>query len=180
MNDSVDLDTHIADVVNLVRCEDLRDVVLMAHSYGGMPVTGAVEVLADRVRAIVYLDAFVPHNGDSGALLGGVEPQSQLSMPAPPIEYFGLGGDDGAWVDQRLTPHPSACTNQPIALQDEAPTLCRTYVLATGWNSLDHFQKTYDDAVADPGWTAYTLDGSHDLMIDRPEEMAEIPVEAAR
>ena len=61
----VSLTTHIADVVNAVWYEDLSDIVLLGFSYGGFVVTGALEYIAERVRHLVYLDAFVPGDGDS-------------------------------------------------------------------------------------------------------------------
>jgi len=61
----IDLDTHIADVMNLIRWEELSDVVLCGHSYGGCVVTGVADRMPDRIRALVYVDAFVPENGQS-------------------------------------------------------------------------------------------------------------------
>src|SRR5579859_1448281 len=65
------LTTHIADVVNAVRYEDLSDIVLLGFSYGGFVVTGALEYIAERVRHLVYLDAFVPGDGDTVSGSGG-------------------------------------------------------------------------------------------------------------
>ncbi len=59
------LTTHITDVVNTIVYEDLRDIVLLGFSYGGFVVTGALEHIAERVRHLVYLDAFVPDDGDT-------------------------------------------------------------------------------------------------------------------
>src|SRR5262245_14863398 len=61
----IGLETHVADVVNAIRWEDLTDVVLCGHSYGGMVISGAADRMADRVRSLVYLDAFVPADGQS-------------------------------------------------------------------------------------------------------------------
>src|SRR6202167_6610182 len=65
MSPSINLDTHVADVVNLIEWEELSDIVLVGHSYGGMVVTGVADALPDRVRSLVYLDAFVPKNGEA-------------------------------------------------------------------------------------------------------------------
>jgi pimeloyl-ACP methyl ester carboxylesterase len=65
------LTTHITDVVNAVLYEDLRDIVLVGFSYGGFVVTGALEHIGDRVRHLVYLDAFVPEDGDTVEAVGG-------------------------------------------------------------------------------------------------------------
>src|SRR5713226_3159825 len=63
INPAIDLDTHIEDVVNVIQYEDLRDVVLVGHSYGGMVITGVAEHVAERLAHLCYLDAFVPEDG---------------------------------------------------------------------------------------------------------------------
>jgi pimeloyl-ACP methyl ester carboxylesterase len=62
---NIDLDTHIQDIVNVIVWEDLHDVVLVGHSYGGMVITGVADRVPDRIRRLVYVDAFVPDNGES-------------------------------------------------------------------------------------------------------------------
>src|SRR3954466_2963512 len=62
----VNLDTHITDIVNLFKWEDLKDVCLVAHSYGGWPSSGALEQIGDRVSSIIWVDAFKPENGQRG------------------------------------------------------------------------------------------------------------------
>ena len=64
-NPSIDLETHIADVLNVIQYEDLRDIVLLGHSYGGMVATGAADRARDRVAQLIYVDAFVPRDGQS-------------------------------------------------------------------------------------------------------------------
>ena len=62
---TVTLDTHIADVLGVIECEDLSDIVLVGHSYGGMVATGVADRARERIAKLVYLDAFVPENGQS-------------------------------------------------------------------------------------------------------------------
>jgi pimeloyl-ACP methyl ester carboxylesterase len=178
---AVDMDTHIADVVNLIRWENLTDVVLCGHSYGGLVVTAAADALPDRVSHIVYLDAFVPADGDSALGIAGSSGPDVPPMPPPPASFFGLSGADAEWVDARMTPQPLAASVQAVRLKHQNQlTGGRTYVLATGWESLDHFRANYERARLEAGWTAIVMDGSHDLMIDRPEEVAEMLRAASR
>jgi len=176
----VDLDTHIADVVNLIRWEGLTDIVLCGHSYGGMVVTGAADAVPECVRALVYLDAFVPRDGDSAAALVRAPETPGEQTPAPPAAWFGLSGPDEAWADERLTAHPAAASSQPASVRNEVvrafPT---TYVLARGWRSNPHFQGNFERAHSEPTWNARELDGSHDLMIDSPDAVAAILLEHA-
>jgi pimeloyl-ACP methyl ester carboxylesterase len=64
-NPSIDLETHIQDILNVIRYEDLHDIVLVGHSYGGMVATGVADRARDRVSQLIYLDAFVPEDGQS-------------------------------------------------------------------------------------------------------------------
>src|SRR4030081_2110856 len=115
MSPTIDLDTHINDVVNVVKWEDLKGVCLVAHSYGGWPVSGALEKILDRVASIVFLDAFVPEDGQKGfdfasdfSRKGTIEAQQkgEVSRPAPPASAFHVNEQDRVWVDSKTTPQP--------------------------------------------------------------------------
>src|SRR5687768_1637622 len=67
MRAGINLTTHITDVVNVMKWEELSGIVLCGHSYGGMVVSGVAEQMADKIASIVFLDAFVPENGDAMA-----------------------------------------------------------------------------------------------------------------
>ena len=178
MSAQVDLGTHIANVVNLIRWEGLSDIVLCGHSYGGMVVTGVADTVPECVRSLIYLDAFVPRDGDSASGLVQAPPTPGPQTPAPPAAWFGLAGPDAAWADERLTAHPAAASDQPLRVRDEVlRAIPTTYVLATGWRSNPHFRKNFERAQAEPAWTAMELGGSHDLMIDSPNEVAAILLE---
>ncbi len=113
----VNLDTHVADVANLIRWEELTDVVLCGHSYGGCVITGVADRIPERLRAVVYLDAFILENGQS---LHDVLPREVAEAQAhgaretgdgwrvPPIsaEFFRVNLEDRAWVDRQCTPQP--------------------------------------------------------------------------
>ena len=79
-NPSIDLETHIQDILNVIRYEDLRDIVLIGHSYGGMVATGVADRARDRITQLIYLDAFVPDDGQS--LLDLNEPARQRMTKA--------------------------------------------------------------------------------------------------
>jgi pimeloyl-ACP methyl ester carboxylesterase len=135
----VNLTTHVADVVNAVWYEDLSDIVLLGYSYGGAVVTGALEHIGDRVRHLVYLDAFVPGDGDSVAGLGGAGGGHGVPalgrewlVPALPREYDDPA--EAAWAGPRRTPHPAGCFTEPVRLARplEDYPFTRTYIKATG------------------------------------------------
>src|SRR5262249_40109329 len=105
MSKDINLDIHIADVVNVIKWEDLSNVCLVAHSYGGWPVSGALEQVGERVSSVVFLDAFVPEDGQKGfdfasdfSRKGTIEAQQkgEISRPAPPASAFRVNDKDVA------------------------------------------------------------------------------------
>jgi pimeloyl-ACP methyl ester carboxylesterase len=181
----VGLDTHIADVVNLIRWEELTDVVLCGHSYGGAVITGAADRVADRIKALVYLDAFVL--GDGQAVYDVLPPEArepQISgaiygWQVQPItaEFFRVNATDRAWVDQQCTPQPLATFAQPVRLRNSIPAEKCTHILATGWE-FSPFPPLHEIAKS-KGWKTRTIDCGHDVMLDRPNELVAMLRDAA-
>ena len=133
------LTTHIVDVVNAVWYEDLSDIVLLGFSYGGFVVTGALEHIAERVRHLVYLDAFVPGDGDTVAGLTGIGTSYGViglgrDWLVPPLPREFDDPAETAWADARRTPHPAGCFTEPVRLARplEDYPFTRTYIKATG------------------------------------------------
>jgi len=178
----IDLDTHIQDVAGLLEMEDLHDVVLLGHSYGGMVVTGAADRMFQRISQLVYLDAFVPQEGK--CLLDYVVPERAARMKEegertgmvspPPMSLWGLTRPEHlAFVGPRETRHPYASLSQPIRLSNQAKPIPRTFVYcsspATG--SFDQFAARYRD---DPAWRFHELKTGHDAMLLVPGEVTRI------
>lgn len=189
---SVTFDTHVQDIVNLFRWEELSDVVLCGHSYGGMVITSVVEKVPDKVRALVYLDAFVPENGE--ALFDYVDPEMRAGMVADvkangdgylisPIsaELFKVNAHDAGWVDRMCVKHPVESFEHRMALTGAAARVRRkTYVLAANWGPPQPFVKVADRLKQVPGWQVTSLPCGHDLMLDMPQKTADILIAAAR
>ena len=121
---------------NVLHYEDLRDIVLVGYSYGGMVVTGVVDRMGDRVAHLAYLDAFLPADGDSafGMLVGDTAPQTEgeCLMPSPARQYDAPA--EQAWADARRVGHPRGCFTEPVRLSKplEQSPFSRTYIKATG------------------------------------------------
>src|SRR5688572_13341155 len=121
----VNLETHILDVVNLIRWEELSDIVLCGHSYGGSVITGVADRLPDRIRSLVYLDAFVLEEGEN--ILQHIPEQQRDTLveqtnmaggwKVPPItaEIFNVNANDREWVDRQCTMQPIATFQQHIS-----------------------------------------------------------------
>jgi pimeloyl-ACP methyl ester carboxylesterase len=188
----IDLDLHIRDIVALLHYEDLHDVILVGHSYGGMVITGVADRAADRIGRIVYLDAANPVNGQSlvdvaGPIILITREQSQeingvecVLHPAPgAAAFYGVTDpDDLAWMDERLTSHPWACFEQKLELTDEETlwaiprySIVCTETLATRDPDLMEEYRSQG--------RLWDIDTGHDLMITEPQAVADLLVEIA-
>lgn len=178
---SVNLSTHIDDVVSLIRWEELSDVVLCGHSYAGAVITGAADRIPDRIRALVYLDAFLPESGES--VLQNVH-ESQRNMlieaarklgegwktPHIPAAVFKVNAKDHDWVERQCTLHPLACFEQPIELHGGIGRIKNvTYIFASGWDDTP-FPRALERAKA-KGWRTLTMTCGHEVMLDMPKEL---------
>lgn len=180
----VDLTTHVRDVVNTILYEDLRGIVLLGFSYGGMVVTGALDHVADRVSHLVYLDAFVPDDGQSlFALVGRGDPPpvgvgEDWLVPPTPRSF-----DDPAeaeFAGARRTPHPIGCFTEPVRLRrplEELPC-SRTYVKATAdaaeAPAAGAFWAAAERARSSTAWSYREVATNHMVPSNRPGELAEI------
>ena len=181
MSREVNLETHIADVINLIRWEGLTDVVLCGHSYAGCVVTAVADRIPEKISALVYLDAFVPDHGQSLHDTLPLEARNQQleaartfgegwKTPPIPAQVFNVNAPDRDWVNRQSTPHPLACFQQPVRLTGAINQIADiTFILATGW-SPSPFPQFYDKAKA-RGWKTLTLACGHDVMLDEPEEL---------
>jgi pimeloyl-ACP methyl ester carboxylesterase len=173
-SDAVNMDTHVADVVNFVTWEDLNDFILVGHSYGGLVVTGAAEKIAPKVASIVYLDAFIPENGQSMADIVKREmPQSGFA-PSYPAKAMGVPPEDEVWADAKLTPQPVNTYNQKMTLTGAYTTIAKKAFVRTLQFENPGMQATYETLKQQPDWKTFTIDCGHDLMIAKPQETADI------
>lgn len=183
--EAVNASTHIADIVNLIRWERLEDVVLVGHSYGGFVITGVADRIPEKLRALVYLDSSIPSDGGAmldvtteaeRAIIEGAADHGWLMQPAP-ASAFGLEGEIAALVDDLSTAQPLNTLSEKIRVSGAYLTVPRkAYVRATGWPRSQPF---YDRLKEDPAWQTFLFDCAHDLMLERPEETAELLMQVA-
>lgn len=165
------LDAHIEDVIGLLEAEQLYDVVLCAHSYGGMVITGVADRAAERIERLLYIDAYVPQDGDSCW---------SITTEAFRQVFIQGAGLDGRCVsppprlDPRARAHPLPSLLQRIRLSgDWERVRQRDFVYLTGWRGTP-FTELYKRLLHDPCWRVYTLPTSHDAMREAPDELVEI------
>jgi pimeloyl-ACP methyl ester carboxylesterase len=183
----VDLSLHVQDVVNAIWYEDLTDVTLVGYSYGGMVVTGAVDYVADRVKHMVYLDAFLPNDGQALQALSADLPESfpgQTWLVEPMAREYD-DPEDTAFSEPRRAMQPRACFIEPVRLRKplEDRHFSLTYIKATGeprpegggpfWLAADRTSK-------DPRWRYYEIATNHMIPFNKPRELADILLEVSK
>jgi pimeloyl-ACP methyl ester carboxylesterase len=187
---AVNLSTHIADVLNLIRWEELSEIILCGHSYGGCVVSGVADRIPDRIRALVYLDAFIPEDGESVLDLVSPEMAAALRRQAAtsgdgwkvdpiPGEVFQVNLADRAWMDAQCTPHPIAAFEERIRLTGALERIRDvTHILATGFRENSPFPAAHARAKT-RGWKTTSMLCGHDVMLDLPEELTSWLLECA-
>jgi len=186
---AVNLETHILDIVNLIRWEELTDIVLCGHSYGGCVISGVADRLPEHIRALVYLDAFVLEDGDNQMQHlsetyahqfreGAKNLGEGWKVPPVPASEFKVNAADVEWVDRQCTMQPIETMLQRLHFSGGIETIKNfTYIRATGYEGGSPFPPFYEKAKV-KGWTTRTVPCGHDVMLDLPEELTALLLEA--
>ncbi len=184
----INLSLHIADVLGVMQHEQLNDIVLVGHSYGGCVISGVAEAAPDAIRSIVFLDAFIPDNGDATVDL--VQPAVQeiihaavkrgdTTVPVRSAAAFNVNEKDRAWVDLLAGPQPIGTMTEKIKLTGARDRIAKkTYIRASGYPNVS-FDKAHARVKADRTWRTYEVPCGHDVMIDAPDRLTEILLEVA-
>ncbi|MBS4083893.1 MAG: alpha/beta hydrolase [Rhizobiales bacterium] len=177
---SIGLNSHMQDILMVLQFEDLRDIILVGHSYGGMVATGVAARAPERISKLVYLDAFVPKHGQrvfdfypageeerrrSSAIDGWKMPPSPLPPDTPPA--------DAEWVAPRRVHQPLASFQEPLILDNGEPEVPRSYIYAQRHIPGDPFRQFFVRA-KNEGWQVFEMDASHSPHITAPEALMEI------
>jgi pimeloyl-ACP methyl ester carboxylesterase len=188
--ENITLETHIRDVCGCIEAEELANVVLCGHSYGGMVITGVADRMPERIKTLVYLDAFLPENGQSlisllplalapeisAAFLDafrGSSLEAHSGRVAPiSTEAFNIKQENRAWVERRCVPQALATFEMPILLTGAGAAVTdRLYILADGWDP-SPFRYFATKVDGQSGWRVIRMPCSHDVMVDMPGELA--------
>jgi pimeloyl-ACP methyl ester carboxylesterase len=186
-NAAVSLDTHIQDIVAVLESEELTNVHLVGHSYGGMVATGVADRVRGRIAQLIYLDAFAPVNGqavfdlvppDIAAKMeaGAKASQSGFGIPSNPMPSD-TAPEDQAWAAPRRLPQPVRAFSTKLVLSAE-PAMPRTYIYAKKAGIGDNFRRFYERAKRE-GWRTYEIESSHNPHITCPDVLMKILAEVA-
>ena len=177
---AVDLDTHIQDLLGVIKHEELNDFVLLGHSYGGMVATGVADRVPERITQLIYLDAFVPRDGQSLLDLQG--PDAARGMrervkagdgwrvpPNPPPAD--TSPDDLKWIQAHRMAHPIKCFETPVRLKNGDAKMPRAYVYCQRRPAADPF-RAFADRAKQEHWDYREIDSSHSPHVTAPEALA--------
>ena len=178
-------DTHVMDIVNTLLWRDLRDVILMGHSYGGLIITGVADRCADHIRALVYFDAFVPERSEQ-AIFQNANPERMAAFQRQ-IDAGAIGLDpDGAsitWAEDpdlrayilsKCTPHPKGAFAKGVTLSGRQNGVSHKHYIIAAKNEQSPFQREYERLKTRVDWTLDRLNTWHDGMLEAPDQMAQM------
>jgi pimeloyl-ACP methyl ester carboxylesterase len=182
---NVTLETHINDIVHLFHWEDITDATLVGHSYGGWVISGAIEQLEDRVTDIVFVDAFLPNDGERGIdLVTDVQRASILdavargdtSRPGPTSAALKVQDADAArWVDAKITPQPIGVSLHPLRLTGARERVRAKLYIRTPLFPSARFDAALATCAQDSSWRTAIMDNcGHDPMVDQPDALCEL------
>jgi pimeloyl-ACP methyl ester carboxylesterase len=185
LSKSITLDTFVNDIVNVLKFEDLKDVILVGHSFGGPPITGTADRVPERIKQLVYLDAAMLQGGQSVFSLlppelvaarrkAAEETSGGVSIPPPPAASFGISDPaQQAWLSARLTPHPFGTYESPLTLKNPFGNgVPMVYISCT--------DPAYPPLNASKEWATrqgikmVELKTGHDAMVTVPEKLADM------
>ena len=178
LSPAIDLSRHIADVVEQIESAGFDRFVLAGHSYGGMVITGVAARLGARIDALVYIDAFLPADGQSlWDITGDYEHRHYIDAQRDTPGLVGpLPGVTGVGVGR----HPLLTLIEPVRFTgEEAKVGRRIYIFAESWQPTP-FAGFYATVAADPAWEVHRADASHNVMGDQPEQLLELMLAQAR
>ena len=180
----IDLETHIADILGVLTYEDLNNVNLIGHSYSGMVATGVADRARARITQLIYIDAFVPRDGERAfdVLPESVRAQRQAGAsssadgwrippgPMPPD----TSPKDRAWCEPLRVPQPVKTFEQKLTFRNGPLTLSRHYIYCLRKSADDRFRGFYERARSE-GWAgAHEIDSSHNPHLTCPDVLADL------
>ena len=179
------LQTFVDDITNVLLWEDLTDVTLVGHSFGGIIISGVADRMPERIRNLIYLDSLILQDGESAfdkipvkvaqqRRIAAQEASGGLTLVVPEPAAFGITqATDAAWLKRYCTPHPLSTYDDPMVLSNAPGNgLAATYVAVTPYYEPTTSSRDYAQNRSD--WRYLEVPGSHDMMVDNPTGVVDI------
>ena len=189
LTQNVNLDVQATDIVNLVKWEDLKDFCLVVHSFGGWPASAAMEHIYDRVSSLVWVDAFMPKDGQKA--LDDISPFSRKALEEamargeagrkpPPAKTYSINPSQYAWIDSKLAPQPNGVAFQEIKLTGKLQQVPKKTFVRLPRYPQAALDRALAECRADKSWQTYVQsDSGHDVMIDQPQWLADLLLQSS-
>jgi pimeloyl-ACP methyl ester carboxylesterase len=186
--ENINLSTHIKDIIQVFEYQNLRDVILIGHSYGGMVIGGVSEKIPDKIKSMIFLDAYIPQDGKSAFdLIPGLEEiykqrslkkdKQWLVQSYTPEEFGVTNPDDVAWMKSRLCPMPFHTHDEPLIIPDiKSKELLKFYITFTDFGE-SMFKSIGSHKATSKVWDYFELRQGHDAMITEPQKLSKILLE---
>lgn len=182
-------DFHVQDICNVIHWNELDNVVLIGHSYGGMIITGVASQMPEQISSLVYLDAFVPTETQT--------PATSMSTPARAAEIAASILPDGtisptgferwtsspktlAQLKRLCTPHPASCFKMGVTLSGSENSITNKVFVIAGKHKPSPFWQFYERYRDDPTWCTHQVNCLHDIMLEKPDELVRILLEVKK
>lgn len=182
LSPDIGLSTHIQDLVNVFEFEDIEDAILVAHSYGGVVASGAMELIHHRVRSLVFLDALLTRGGETvldvvpGDLARAIPEAAAREgegwyLPTSDASFYGVTDPaDAVWVNSKLTAQPLRAYTEPLVSNERAWTHPGAYIeLRPSQTTPENLARAQERAAADETFDYRVLEAAHDAMVTEPE-----------
>lgn len=179
LSDSITYETHKQDILNYIDYQDLDEITLIGHSYGGTLAATITEIIPEKVNNLILLDSTIPANGQSaldileGTHLGNLIDEqiknNDVFIKAPPAEVFGITDKlEIQWVNSKLTLHPINVMKEPMQLSNNS-NVNRYYIDCTHGEDLEFVNR-----LKEFNFNYYTMKTGHDVMITKPRELSKL------
>jgi pimeloyl-ACP methyl ester carboxylesterase len=181
-NPSIDLETHIQDLLGVIKFERLEELMLIGHSYGGMVATGVADRVPERISRVIYLDAFVPHDGQAMIdllpsdaavrLREAVKNGDGWRLPPNPVPPD-TSPEDRQWLEALRLPQPARTFLTPLQLRNGDTRIPRTYVYYSRVSAADPF-RPFAERAKQEHWDYHELNSSHSAHVTAPEALMSV------
>jgi len=170
-NQIINLDTHIQFVIDFVNKENITGIILCGHSYAGMVMTGVADRIPEKIYGLIYIDAYIPENGDNCWNLTS-DAYRNLFATGAGKDGFTVAVPPG--MENRRRPHPLATFMQNLTLTGNHTKIHnRAFVYLTGWEGTP-FSKQYERLKNSKDWHVETIHSAHNVMRESPNELTDV------
>jgi len=189
----IGLNTHIQDIIKLIREESLSEIILVGHSYAGLVISGVASKIPERINKLIYLDAFLPNHNESlfdlslperikaiKSSLVNSEGRNKKEgaedvwlVPPHNPEIFGVFGDEALWLRKMLVPTPIQTFEEKVILDNPEFEKIPKFYIRCSECPISSFDK-FEERAKTKGWRTFRVESGHDVMITKPIELFKI------